>query len=102
MNRYNTCHKSIHKDEFGNYYFDIFTLPLENLKITNVPQEYILTENDIVRFDLLIYRVYGNCSYDELVLYYNKIGSIYDVTPGTKIYFPSKTDLDNFYNRNFK
>ena len=90
MNRYNTCHKSIHKDEFGNHYFDIFTLPLENLKITNVPQEYILTENDIVRFDLLIYRVYGNCSYDELVLYYNKIGSIYDVILVSKYIFHQK------------
>lgn len=102
MNRYNTCDKSIHKDEFGNNYYDIFTFPIENLKITDVPQEYILTENDIVRFDLLIYRVYGNCSYDELVLYYNKIGSIYNVVPGTKIKLPSKNDLDNFYNGNFK
>ena len=102
MNRYNTCHKSIHKDEFGNHYFDIFTLPLENLKITNVPQKYFLTESDIVRFDLLVYSFYKDCSYDELVLYYNKIGNIYDVEIGSEILFPSKRDLDNFYSENIK
>ena len=102
MNRYDTCKKSIYKDEFGNNYFDIFTFPLENLKITNVPQDYVLNKNDILRFDLLIYNVYGNCSYDELVLYYNKINNIYDVQVGTKIKFPSKRDLDNFYSENIK
>jgi len=102
MNRYNTCSESIHKDEFGKNYYDIFTLPIENLKITNVPQKYFLTESDIVRFDLLVYSFYKDCSYDELVLYYNKIGNIYDVEIGSEILFPSKRDLDNFYNENFK
>ena len=65
MNRYNTCHKSIHKDEFGNYYFDIFIHP-RKFKITD-HTEYIFNENDIVRFDLILYIGTRNWSNDELV-----------------------------------
>ncbi len=84
-------------DNFGDKYPDIHTFPIEDLKINYAPQKYTLTINDIYRFDILIFNYYGDASYDDLVLWYNNIEHIADVSPGTEISLPDKRDIDSYY-----
>lgn len=96
--KYLTIKKStVYKDSNGNEYPDIFTFPVDKLKFKSKAQKYILNSNDIDRFDILISDYYGIADYDDLVLWFNDIDHIADITPGTTIYLPDKSDLDEFY-----
>jgi len=91
----------VYTDSFGNEYCDIFTFPIKDFSPKESLTEYYLTNLDIYRFDLLIYKIYGNANYDDFVLWYNNIENITKETPGTKILFPSKKDIDDFYREKF-
>lgn len=100
-NRYSVLKSSVHVDEYGISYPDIFSLNIDSFKITKNPQKYILSERDIYRFDLLMYAFYNDCNYDDLTLMLNKFEHISDVKPGSEILIYAKEDLDNFYRENY-
>lgn len=91
---------SYYKDKSGDYFCDIFTFPIENLRYSEMPQKYTLTENDIKRFDILVYRYYGSSDYKDLILWLNNISNIDEISPGFKIFLPIKKDIENFYREN--
>lgn len=91
-----------HIDSTGLKYPDIFSFPIINFEFNDIPQKYILTQQDVYRFDLLMYSYYGNANYDDLVLFINNIEHISLIDPGFTIYLPSKRDLDLFYQENYK
>jgi len=100
MNRYFLMNESIITDHFGNKYPNLFTFPLNKFRITKSPQKYVLTSNDIDRFDLLISSYYGTSDYDDIVLIYNNINLIYERNPGDIIYLPDPYDIEMFYRNN--
>lgn len=85
------------RDEFGDLYPDLMTLPINRFKYTIAPDEYYLTEADVIRFDLLIYAVYGISDYDDIVLWLNNISFKEDLVAGTKIILPNIVDISKFY-----
>ena len=100
-NKYLTMEKSkIYKDEFGNYYPDIFSFKIDKFNFTKASQKYVLTSQDIRRFDILIQNYYGNSDFEDLVLWLNKIKLISDKNPGDIIYFPATSDLESYYREN--
>lgn len=87
----------VHVDNFGNSYVDIFSNPINDFKPKEGVRSYALTELDLYRFDLLIYKIYGNANYDDFILWYNNIENIKRVKTGTEIILPAKKDIDDFY-----
>lgn len=100
--RYTLMNESNVVDTFGNPFPDLFTFPLEKFKITKATQKYVLTSNDIDRFDLLISAYYGTADYDDIVLIFNQINLIYEKSPGDVIYLPDIYDIETFYRSNSK
>jgi hypothetical protein len=92
----------VYTDSLGNTFPDIFTFAIDSFTMTEVPLKYILNSVDIYRFDLLILNYYGSSSYDDLVLWINKIKHIADVVPGMTIILPSKKDMDNYYREYYR
>lgn len=96
--RYSMLKKSdVYSDDFGNIYYDIFTIPIEDFKPKSNVVGYYLTDRDLYRFDLLIFNHYGSSNYDDFILWYNNIEKITLKNPGDKILLPSRADIDNFY-----
>lgn len=99
--KYLTMNKSkIYQDEFGNYYPDIFSFKIEKFLFSKATQKYVLTTEDIKRFDLLIQGYYGSADFEDLVLWLNEINLIEDKNPGDIIFLPSQYDLENYYREN--
>lgn len=86
-----------HSDTNGNFYPDIFSIPINNFKPQKAPQIYTLSERDIYRFDLLIFNYYKDSNYDDIILMLNNIEHISDVEPGTKILLYDVEDINSFY-----
>jgi hypothetical protein len=91
-----------YKDEFGNKFGDVLSYPISEFVATDTPLEYILTQVDISRFDLLIWRVYGNQDYESFILWYNNILLISRMNPGDKILLPSATDISSWERSHLK
>lgn len=85
-----------YQDDFGNYYSDPLTYPLLDFTYEIEPQERILSQVDIDRFDLFIYSVYGNVNYEYFILRFNNIEYISRMEPGDTILLPSSIDIENF------
>lgn len=86
----------------GFAYPDVFSFPIEKFTYTEPPEEYALTQPDIDRIDLLMYRKYGTAQYDDVVLWLNSIASIHDLEPGNVLKLPLKDDLEQFFIRNIQ
>lgn len=96
--RYLTINSSeAYRDETGATYPDIFSFPINQFSINDIPLTIALTEDNINRFDLLMAYYYGKSDYDDIVLWLNKINYIHDVPVGTEIFLPSKKDIESFY-----
>ena len=95
---------SIVTDENGNNYPDLATFPINQIRITERPTDYKLTQNNIYRFFDLCYDYYGSFNlYDYLTLWLNDINDIEDdCNFGKNIKFYSKTDIDKWYLENMK
>lgn len=89
------------KDVNGNNYPDVLTIGLDNFSYDNSFSYYYLTEQDITRFDLLMYKKYGQPYYDDLVLMLNNKYKN-DLVVGEQIILPNKADLDLFFTNNKK
>jgi len=100
--RYTTIKSSQQTDTQGNEYPDIMTLPIKNFKFTSQPLDVVLSQNDLIRFDALCYKVYGVAYYEDIVLWLNKIIDFHELQPGDILSFPSKRDIEKYIIRNAK
>ena len=85
-------------------YPDVLTAPLEKFKFVSPPKEYGLTQQDLLRIDLLMVKAYRTPEYDDIVLCINNVDCIYDTEQylGTDILIPTKENVDRFYKNNFQ
>jgi len=83
-------------------YRDIYNFPIDNFVYTINPEKYVLTTADVDRIDLLMFRVYENAAWDDIILWLNGISSVYELSPGDEIILPSIIDLTSFYNQYLK
>jgi hypothetical protein len=83
-------------DVYGNHYADILSYPINEFTTSLTPIDYVLNQNDIQRFDLLIYNIYGNLDYESFILTYNNIELISRLVPGDHIMLPNATDIDQW------
>jgi hypothetical protein len=100
ISRYDAMAPSLQSDVNGSFYPDILSFPLDDLKLTVAAKKYRMTRMDVDRFDITVATEYGAAVYDDVVLWYNGIESIHDVSPGDILLFPDKVDLDAFMIRN--
>jgi len=96
--RYKLMKKSDYKKgSDGTYYPDPLTFSEKKFKFLEYPfRDYELTSNDIERFDILIFNLYGNTKYCDLILTMNDVRYIWELNPGDTISFPTKNDLDRY------
>jgi hypothetical protein len=100
-NIYECMKQGIVKDVNGNYYPDVLTTNIENLTVTSNYIYHILTERDILRFDLLMYRIYGKPYYDDIILLINNVYKN-DLEVGDTLLMPSVFDMDTYFNNSRK
>ena len=100
--RYLTMKASFQTDAQGKAYPDVVSNPINTLELQDIPEQHIIQKQDIMRVDLLMYRKYRYAYYDDVILDFNKIGSIHLLEPGDIILLPSKRDLDNYFAKNLK
>ena len=98
--RYRLMQYSQQRDAKDRFYPDPFTLPTHEFVFDEAPKEYTLTQPDIDRFDLLMFREYGTVDLDDIVLFVNRIGHIREKEPGDVIFLPTRGNLERFYTRN--
>jgi hypothetical protein len=103
-NKYQLMNASVVTDENGDYYPDLATFPLNQLRITERPTDYKLNQNDIYRFFDLCYEYYNSFDlYDYLTLWLNDITDISNEDNFEKsIKFYGKNDIDKWYIENIK
>jgi len=86
--------------EGGSFYPDIMTLPIQRFRFSEPPLEYYLTQKDIDRPDLLMYRIYSTSEFDDIIFWLNGLPYISEVAIGTKILLPARQDLEDFFLEN--
>lgn len=99
--RYDLMEFSNQRDSKDRFYPDVMTLPTHKFKYTEPPVEHELTQADIKRFDIRMYKEYEITELDDIVRIVNKKPLIEDLLTGDIILFPTKTNLESFYNTNF-
>lgn len=104
MNKYQLMNDSNVTDEYGNNYPDLATFPLNELRLTQKPANYELTECDLYRFFDLSYNYYDKFDfYDYITLWLNDINEIgNEKNLGKSIKFFGKNDLDKWYAEHLK
>lgn len=102
--KYQLMEASVVTDKNGDYYPDLATFPINQLRITKKPSDYKLTQNNLYRFFDLCYEYYGSFDfYDYLTLWLNDINDISNEDNFQKnIKFFSKDDIDKWYIENLK
>lgn len=104
LSKYQLMDSSIVTDEHGNNYPDLATFPLNEMRITQKPSDYKLTQNDLCKFFNLTYEYYGNFNfYDNIILWLNDINDIAsdeNFEKNIKLY--GKNDIDSWYKENIK
>jgi hypothetical protein len=91
-------------DKNGDFYPDITTFPINEIRLTQKPRDYKLEYNDLFRFFNLAYEFYGSFDfYDNLTLWLNNINDISNEDNFEKIIklYP-KTDIDKWFVDNIK
>lgn len=95
--RYDLAQNSTTQSEEGTYYKDIFTIPIQKFQHKESYLENILSKRDVERIDLMMNEKYGITEFDDLVMWINNIGFIYEQEVGDEIKLPTLPDLENFY-----
>ncbi|MBD3216586.1 MAG: hypothetical protein GF311_28485 [Candidatus Lokiarchaeota archaeon] len=86
----------------NDFYPDILSFNLQDLKLTRQPNPHVLSEMDIKRIDYLILKYYKSLEYLNILLWFNNVDYPSRLEPNTILYFPDLIDLENFYRRNKK
>jgi hypothetical protein len=87
-------------DNDGTVYPDCLSVPLKNFRAQKNSSLVRLTQVDIDRFDLFIYKKYHSLDYIDIILWLNNIGSMRELRAGVYFRLPAKSDLDTFYIKN--
>ena len=95
--RYRLMNESEEKDTDGEARPDILSFPIQNFNYTSAPLPFNLSESNIRRMDLTMYKYYGFADLDDLILQLSNIDSLNEVEAGTEVRLPSRIDLENFY-----
>ena len=103
-NKYQLMNASEVTDSNGDYYPDLASFPLNQLRIKDKPADYKLRSVDLYRFFDLTQGWYGDFDlYDYLTLWLNDINEISNEDNfGKTIKLYSKSDIDNWYLDNVK
>ena len=89
------------KDEIsGELYPDPLSFDISKFKRTSIYETTTISQQDIIRSDLLSYRKYGNSEFDDILLLLNVIGHVCLLDPGEEIEIPQLSDIENFYREN--
>lgn len=99
--RYDLMNFSDQRDSKDRFFPDVMTLPTHKFVFSEPPREHDLTKQDINRFDIRMFKEYEISELDDIVKIINKKPLMEDISPGDTILFPSKSNLENFYNNNF-
>lgn len=83
--------QKVYKNIYETNYFSSF-VP------TETPTSHLVTEADVDRIDILMYRYYNSAEWDDIIMFINKKSSIYEIKAGDTLLLPSLTDLISFYN----
>jgi hypothetical protein len=104
LSKYQLMNESVVTDENGNNYPDLATFPLNELRITQKPSTYKLTQNDLYKFFNLTFEYYGSFDfYDYITLWLNDINDISNEENfDREINFYGKNDIDLWYKENVK
>ena len=102
--KYQLMDASCVTDENGDFYPDLATFPLNQLRVSEKPSDFKLAWNDLFRFFDLSYKDYGSFNfYDYLTLWLNDINDISDEGNFERnIKFYGKNDIDDWYVKNMK
>jgi hypothetical protein len=87
-------------DNDGTVYPDCLSVPLDAFRPQKNASLVRLSQVDIDRFDLFIYKKYHSLDYIDIVLWLNNIGSMRELEAGMYISLQAKNDLDTFYIKN--
>jgi hypothetical protein len=103
-NKYQLMNASVVTDENGDFYPDLATFPLNEMRITERPTDYKLTQNNLYKFFDLCYDYYNSFDlYESLTLWLNDINDISNEDNFEKsIKFYGKNDIDKWYIENLK
>lgn len=82
----------------GNPEYDYLYNSLSRFTMSYPVSYYQIVEADVMRPDIISYKVYGVVDYWWIILYVNDIESpLTDMTSGTIIQIPNVLDIYNFY-----
>lgn len=95
--RYDLAQNATVRGEDGTFYKDIFTIPTQKFRLTESQNLAYITEKDRERIDLFMFNQYSYAEFDDLILWLNNKGLIYDLEIGTELELPTREDLENFY-----
>jgi len=99
--RYDLMKFSTQRDSKDRFFPDVMSLPTHKFVFTESPKEHYLTKTDIDRFDIRMFVEYGITELDDIIRTINRKPLMEDLSPGDKFLFPSKTNLEKFYNKNY-
>ena len=86
----------------GNTYKDIFSYPDDSEMAQSEPVNYIMTTRELERIDMLMFEFYDASEWDDIIMWYNRVGHIADVEAGDGMILPIQLDLNGFYETNLK
>ena len=96
-NRYLAMSPSEIVNPQGISYPDTLSMPIDKFVYSEKPLEYTLTQSDLDRIDLLMYRMYRSAAYDDIILWVNNIDTLHNLNPGDTLLLPAKKDLETFF-----
>jgi hypothetical protein len=102
--KYQLMDSSSVMDKNGDFYPDLATFPLNQMRMTEKPRDYKLKYNDLYKFYDLAYEFYDSFDlYDYLTLWLNDITDISDESNFERtINLYGKNDIDNWYIENLR
>lgn len=96
---YKLMQRSSVTNSLGQTYPDICTSSIYQFSPVATPYKRYVTEEDITRFDLLVYFYYGTCDYTDFILWINKKTHKRELVLGEMIIFPVKNEVESFYTK---
>lgn len=98
--RYDYMTEGVTNDNvLGSAYPDPLSLNYNELELSSIPENDVLSSEDIIFMWREVEDIYGIASYDDMVLTLNGIPHKNFLTAGHKIYFPSISDMENSFSQ---
>lgn len=95
--RYSIMKESNVADIDGDTWPNPLSINYVGAKLTNIPNEHVVSRGDIARFWEYYYKRYGSVELDDILLTLNGIPYIGCLEEGDKIAELDEADLNNFF-----